>query len=388
MKSTIEALGSCPAGIYAVGGNFMRASRLHECSVAISLIEELRQKGETCDLPKVASVLFAGRVNVAKRILQPLIHSGLVVVEGNEELAVCDDAFVREASLALTQLKFQPPERGYKLVLSAEEVPELSAALALAFLVVEELPKGLSAERFSRLWDARSPISEAVSCVSAKKKGAFIMRTDENSESVICRHDRSHEVYLKYHFSQEQIDGRFLPGKLTISLEGDDLAESYWAWLVKPLKRLCKGKPEWQVSISTPANPDIFQALLKIKGLKLSAVPGYLAAAPGFGHRLKAFVDGGSSDDDDFDVSFTGFEPIPMNSEEALKVALSKLVDEAEGGRTSSYSPLRYAADFCRKFGYELSITDEEATERLLAASANMSGAGRARLFASSDWKL
>jgi hypothetical protein len=388
MKSTIEALGSFPAGIYAVGGNFMRASRLHECSAAISLIEELRQKGETCDLPKVASVLFAGRVNVAMRILQPLINSGLVVVEGNEELTVCDDAFVREASLALTQLKFQPPERGYKLVLRAEEVPELSAALALAFQVVEELPKGLNAERFSRLWDARSPISENVACVSAKKKGAFILRTDETSESVICRHDRSREIYLKYHFSQEQIDGRFLPGKLTINLEGDDLAESYWGWLVKPLKRLCKGKPEWQVSISTPANPDIFEALLKIKGLKLSAVPGYLAAAPGFGHRLKAFVAGGSSDDDDFDVSFTGFEPIPMNSEEALKAALSKLVDEAEGGKISSYSPLRYAADFCRKFGYELSITDEEAAERLLAASANMSGAGRARLFASSDWKL
>jgi hypothetical protein len=388
MKSTIEALGSFPAGIYAVGGNFMRASRLHECSAAISLIEELRQKGETCDLPKVASVLFAGRVNVAMRILKPLIHSGLVVVEGNEELTVCDDAFVREASLALTQLKFQPPERGYKLVLRAEEVPELSAALALAFQVVEELPKGLNAERFSRLWDARSPISENVACVSAKKKGAFILRTDETSESVICRHDRSREIYLKYHFSQEQIDGRFLPGKLTINLEGDDLAESYWGWLVKPLKRLCKGKPEWQVSISTPANPDIFEALLKIKGLKLSAVPGYLAAAPGFGHRLKAFVAGGSSDDDDFDVSFTGFEPIPMNSEEALKAALSKLVDEAEGGKISSYSPLRYAADFCRKFGYELSITDEEAAERLLAASANMSGAGRARLFASSDWKL
>jgi hypothetical protein len=388
MKSTIEALGSFPAGIYAVGGNFMRASRLHECSAAISLIEELRQKGETCDLPKVAAVLFAGRVNVAMRILQPLIHSGLVVAEGNEELTVCDDAFVREASLALTQLKFQPPERGYKLVLRAEEVPELSAALALAFQVVEELPKGLNAEKFSRLWDARSPISENVACVSAKKKGAFILRTDETSESVICRHDRSREIYLKYHFSQEQIDGRFLPGKLTINLEGDDLAESYWGWLVKPLRRLCKGKPEWQVSISTPANPDIFEALLKIKGLKLSAVPGYLAAAPGFGHRLKAFVAGGSSDDDDFDVSFTGFEPIPMNSEEALKAALSKLVDEAEGGKISSYSPLRYAADFCRKFGYELSITDEEAAERLLAASANMSGAGRARLFASSDWKL
>lgn len=388
MKSTIEALGFFPAGIYAVGANFMRASRLHECSAAISLIEELRQKGEPCDLPKVASVLFAGRVNVAKRILQPLIHSGLVVVEGNEELAVCDDAFVREASLALTQLKFQPPERGYKLVLRAEEVPELSAPLASAFLAVEDLPKGLYAERFNRMWDARSPISEAVYCVSAKKKGAFVLRTDETSECVICRHDRSGELHLRYHFVQEQIDGRFLPGKLTISLEGDDLSESHWRWLIKPLTRLCKGKSEWQVSITTPANQDIFDALLRVKGLKIASVPGYVAGAPGFGHRLKAFIAGGSSDDDNFAVRLSGFEPMPMNSEEALKVALNKLVAEAESGRISSYSPLSYAADFCRKFGYELSITEEETDERLLAASANMSGAGRARLFASTDWKL
>jgi hypothetical protein len=387
MKSTIEALGFFPAGIYAVGANFMRASRLHECSAAISLIEELRQKGETCDLPKVASVLFAGRVNVARRILQPLIHSGLVVGEGNEELSVCDDASVREASLALTQLKFQPPERGYKLVLRAEEVPELSAPLASAFLVVEDLPKGLSAERFNRLWDVRSPISEAVVCVSAKKKGAYILRTDETSESVICRHERSREFHLKYHFVQEQVDGRFLPGKLTISLEGDDLGENHWGWLVRPLKRLCKGKKEWQVSISTPANPDIVDALLKIKGLKFSDVPGYLTYAPGFVHRLKG-LKAGSSDDHNFAVRLSGFEPMPMNSEEALKIALDKLVDEAEGGRMPAKSPYVFAADFCRKFGHELTVTDVEIEERLSAASSNMSGAGRARLFAASDWKI
>ncbi len=386
MKSTIEALGFFPAGIYAVGANFMRASRLHECSAAISLIEELRQKGEPCDLPKVASVLFAGRVNVAKRILQPLIHSGLVVVEGNEELAVCDDAFVREASLALTQLKFLPPERGYKLVLRAEEVPQLSAPLASAFLVVEELPKGLSAERFNRLWDARSPISVAVACVSAKKKGSFILRTDETAGSVICRHERSGEFQLKYHFEQEQVDGRFLPGRLTISLEGDELGEKHWAWLVRPLRRLCKGKQEWQISISTPANGDIFDALLKIKGLMLSAVPGYLALAPGFGQRLKYLKPG--SADDNFAVGFSGFKIMPMNSEEALKIALDELINQAEGGRIFTSSPYGFAANFCRKFGYELGITDSEMDERLGVASANMNGAGRARLFADSDWRI
>jgi hypothetical protein len=387
MKSTVEAQGFFPAGIYAVGANFMRASRLHECSAAISLIEELRQKGEPCDLPKVAAVLFAGRVNVARRILQPLINSGLVMIEGNEGLSVCNDAYVREASLSLTQLKFQSPERGYKLVLKAEEVPELSAPLALAFLVVEELPKGLSSERFSRLRGTRSPISEAVACVSAKKKGSYILRTDETSESVICRHDRSGELYLKYNFEQEQIDGRFQPGKLTISLEGNDLSENHWKWLVKPLKRLCKGKKEWHISISTPANQDVFDALLKIKGLMRSNVPGYLTYAPGFLHRLKA-LQPGSSDDDNFAVRFTGFEPIPMSSEEALKAALNKLVAEAETGRITSSCPLEFAASFCQKFGYEIGITYAEMDELLGVASANMSGAGLARLFAASDWKI
>jgi hypothetical protein len=387
MKSTIEAMGYFPAGIYALGGDFSYANRLHECAAAVSLIEEMRQAGETCDVTRLSSVLFAGRVNVTRRILQPLIHSGLVIIDGNDELAVCDDSYVRQASLELTQLKFLPPVRGYKLVLRAEEVPDLSAPLASKFLVVEDLPKGLSSERFIRTWDGGRILSEAISCVSAKKKGAFIMRPDDSSELVVCRHERSHEFFLKYHFTQEQVDGRFLPGKLTISLEGDDLDESHWGWLVRPLKRLCKGKKDWQVSISTPANQDIFDALLKIKGLKRSNVPGYLTYAPGFLHRLKT-PQPGSSDDDNFAVRLTGFEPIPMSSEEALKVALNKLVAEAETGRITSNSPLEFAASFCQKFGYEIGITDAEMDERLGVASANMSGAGRARLFAASDWNI
>lgn len=387
MKSTIEALGYFPAGIYAIGGDFSYANRLHECAAAISLIEEMRQAGETCDIAKLASVLFAGRVNVTRRMLAPLIQSGLVVVDGDEKLAVCDDPDVRQASLELTQLKFLPPERGYKLVLRAEDVPDLSAPLASAFLVVEDLPKGLSSVRFTQIWDGEAILSEAISCVSAKKKGAFIMRPDESSELVVCRHESSHEFFLKYHFLQEQIEGRFLPGKLTISLEGDDLGESHWDWLVGRLKRLSKGKKEWQVSISTPANQDIFDALLKIKGLKRSNVPGYLTYAPGFVHRLRA-PQPGSSNDDNFAVRLSGFEPIPMNSEEALNVALNKLVAEAETGRIPDRTPREFVHSFCQKFGYEVDITDAEMDERLGAASANMSGAGRARLFAASDWKI
>lgn len=387
MKSTIEALGYFPAGIYAIGGDFSYANRLHECAAAISLIEEMRQAGEACDIAKLASVLFAGRINVTRRILAPLIQSGLVVIDGDEKLAVCDDPDVRQASLELTQLRFLPPVRGYKLILRAEGVPDLSAPLASKFLVVEDLPKGLSSERFNRIWDGKTLLSETVACVSAKKKGPFIMRPDESSELVVCRHDRSHEFFLKYHFLQEQIEGQFLPGKLTISLEGDELDESHWGWLVRPLKRLCKGKKEWQVSISTPATPDIFDALLKIKGLKLSGVPGYLTYAPGFRHRLKSLI-AGSPDDDNFSVGLSGFEPMPTNSEEALNVALNKLVAEAETGRIPDRTPREFAASFCQKFGYEVDITDAEMDERLGAASANMSGAGRARLFAASDWKI
>lgn len=387
MRSTIEAEGCFRAGIYAIGGDFSYANRLHECAAAISLIEELRRAGEICHITRLASVLFAGRVNVARRILQPLIRSGLVILDGNDDLAVCDDPYVRQASLDLTQLRFLPPVRGYKLILRAEGVPDLSAPLASKFLVVEDLPKGLSSERFNRIWDGKPLLSETVACVSAKKKGSFIMRPEGSSELVVCRHERSHEFFLKYHFLQEQIDGRFLPGKLTITLEGDDLDESHWGWLVRPLKRLCKGKKEWQVSISTPATPDIFDALLKIKGLKLSDVPGYLTHAPGFRHRLKALI-AGSLDDDNFAVGLSGFEPMPTNSEEALKVALNKLVDEAESGRMPSQAPLEFAATFCHRFGYEIGIADEEMANRLGAASTNMSGAGRARLFAASDWKL
>ena len=387
MKSTIEAMGYFPAGIYAIGGDFSYARRLHECAAAISLIEEMRQAGETCDIAKLASVLFAGRVNVTRRILAPLIQAGLVIIDGNDALSVCDVPDVRQASLELTQLKFLPTERGYKLVLRAEDVPDLSAPLASGYLVVEDLPKGLSSERFTRIWNREAILAEAISCVSAKKKGAFIMRPEDSSGLVVCRHERSHEFFLKYHFTQDQIDGRFLPGKLTISLEGDDLAESHWGWLVRPLMRLCKGKKEWQVSISTPANQDIIDALLKIKGLKLSDVPGYLTYAPGYRHRLKAII-AGSPDDDNFAVGLSGFEPMPMNSDEALNIALNKLVKEAETGRIPDRAPREFAASFCQKFGYEIGITDAEMDERLGAASSNMSGAGRARLFAASDWKI
>lgn len=61
----------------------MRASKLHECGAVISLVEEMRQMGEICDVSKVATVLFAGRLKVARRILQPLVDSGLIVMDSS-----------------------------------------------------------------------------------------------------------------------------------------------------------------------------------------------------------------------------------------------------------------------------------------------------------------
>jgi hypothetical protein len=385
MKSTIEAVGYFPAGIYAVGGDFSYANRLHECAAAISLIEELRQVGEACDIAKLAAVLFAGRVNVTRRILQPLIQSGLVIKDGNDALSVCDDSYVRQASLELTQLKFLPPVRAYKLILRAEEVPASSAPLASAFLAVEDLPKGLSSERFIRTGDREKLLSEAVACVSAKKKGAFIMRPDAAAELVACRHERSHELFLKYHFTQEQIDGHFQPGKLTITLEGDDLDESHWGWLVRPLNRLSRGREAWQASVSTPATRDIFNVLLRIKGFQLADVPGYVRPAPGFQHRLNQ--QGSNSDDDGFAIRIAGLEAMPRDAEVAVGIAINRLIDEAEGGKVSHEPFVVFAASFCRQFGFEMEITEDELSSRLRGASLNMSGAGRARLFAASDWR-
>ena len=61
MIVSIEASGAFPVAIYAVAGDFMRASKLHECGAAISLVEEMRQMG--CQLPtwfKITSDLQMG----------------------------------------------------------------------------------------------------------------------------------------------------------------------------------------------------------------------------------------------------------------------------------------------------------------------------------------
>lgn len=101
MIVSIEASVALPVAIYAVAGDFMRASKLHECGAAISLVEEMSQMGEACNVSQVAKVLFAGRLKVARRILQPLVNSGLVLMDDSGRLSVCDNEEVRQASLSL-----------------------------------------------------------------------------------------------------------------------------------------------------------------------------------------------------------------------------------------------------------------------------------------------
>lgn len=109
MIVSIEAKGVFPVAIYALGGDFMRASKLHECGAVISLVEEMRQMDEICDVSKVATVLFAGRLKVARRILQPLVDSGLIVMDSSGCLSLCENEEVRQASLSLSELRFEPP---------------------------------------------------------------------------------------------------------------------------------------------------------------------------------------------------------------------------------------------------------------------------------------
>jgi hypothetical protein len=385
MITTIQASGAFPVSIYALGGEFMRASKLHECGAAISLIEELRQLGETCDVSKVAKVLFAGRLKVARRILQPLIDAGLVVVDASGCLSVCDSDEVRQASLALSELRFEPPERGYKLVLMPESIPPSAACLLSAFRVVENLPRGFLSDHFSQVL-VPSPVHEHVACVSCQKQGPFIMKTDTDSTFVIYKHARSGVLKISYHFTQEQVDGVFQPGKLVIGLEGDDIKEKSWGWLTGSLEKMAGRRGKWEVRVTTPADAALFSSLLKISGYALTDVPGYMRAIESKGpfdsHRSIFYRPSGLS------VKCHGLSEMPEDPSSAVDLALRRLAKDAEDGVVVICQPEAHVAELCRRFGFETGPAEGEVSEAMLAASANMGGAARARFFAANDWGI
>lgn len=385
MIVSIEAKGAFPVAIYALGGDFMRASKLHECGAVISLVEEMRQMGEVCDVSKVATVLFAGRLKVARRILQPLVDSGLVVMDSSGRLSLCENEEVRQASLSLSELRFEPPERGYKLVLMPEDVSPSAKCLVTGFRVVENLPRSFSPDRFLQV-STSSPVHEGVSCVSCRKPGPFLMKMDTDSKFVICRHGKSNLLRIRYHFTQKQVDGLFRPGELVIELEGDDIKEKNWGWLMGPLEKMAGRKGRWAVRVSTPADGVLFSSLLRINGHVLTDVPGYYRSIP-------------SSDSSDrygsiffshsgLSVRYNGLAEIPEDPLAAVELAVKKLAKDAEDGHVAVRQPGAYVKDLCHRFGFEASPAPEEVSEAMLAASANISGAACARLFAASDWRL
>ena len=385
MIVSIEAKGLFPVAIYALGGDFMRASKLHECGAVISLVEELHQLGEVCDVSKVATVLFAGRLKVARRILQPLVDSGLVVMDASGCLSLCENEEVRQASLSLSELRFEPPERGYKLVLMPEDVSLSAKCLVSGFRVVENLPRGVSPDRFLQV-SSSSPVHERISCVSCRKPGPFIMKMDTDSQFVIYRHSKSNSFNIRYHFSQDQIDGVFRPGKLVIGLEGDDLKEKQWGWLMGPLVKMAGRKGKWEILVSTPADDILFSSLLKANGLLLTDVPGYVRSMPsadapnGWGSIFRTTSS--------FSIKHHGLTEMPDDSSSAIDLALKSLAKEAEDGVVATRRPEAYVASLCRKFGYGVSLGPAEIDEALRAASANIGGAARSRLFAATDWRL
>jgi hypothetical protein len=385
MIVSIEAKGAFPVAIYALGGDFMRASKLHECGAVISLVEEMRQMGEVCDVSKVATVLFAGRLKVARRILQPLVDSGLVVMDSSGCLSLCENEEVRQASLSLSELRFEPPERGYKLVLMPEDVSPSAKCLVSGFRVVENLPRSFSPDRFLQV-STSSPVHEGISCVSCRKPGPFIMKMDTDSKFVICRHGKSNLLRIRYHFTQKQVDGLFRPGELVIELEGDDIKEKNWGWLMGPLEKMAGRKGRWAVRVSTPADGVLFSSLLKINGHILTDVPGYYRSIPS-GDSPDRY---GSifSSQSGLSVRHNGLAEIPEDPLAAVELAVQKLAKDAEDGHVAVRQPGAYVKDLCRRFGFEASPAPEEVSEAMLAASANISGSACARLFAASDWRL
>lgn len=385
MIVSIEAKGVFPVAIYALGGDFMRASKLHECGAVISLVEELRQLGEVCDVSKVATVLFAGRLKVARRILQPLVDSGLVVMDASGCLSLCENEEVRQASLSLSELRFEPPERGYKLVLMPEDVSPSAKCLVSGFRVVENLPRGFSPDRFLQV-SSSSPVHERISCVSCRKPGPFIMKMDTASKFVICRHGKSNLLKIRYHFTQKQVDGLFQPGELVIELEGDDIKEKHWGWLMGPLEKMAGRKGRWVVRVSTPADDVLFSSLLRINGHVLTDVPGYFRSTPSddSSDRYGSIFYRPSG----LSVKCHGLAEMPEDSSSAVELAVKKLAKDAEDGLVAVRQPEATVKDLCRRFGFEESPAPEDISEAMRAVSANMNGAACARLFAASDWRL
>lgn len=384
MIVSIEASGSFPVAIYAVAGDFMRASKLHECGATISLVEEMRQMGEDCNVSKVAKVLFAGRLKVARRILQPLVDSGLVLMDESGCLSVCDNDEVRQASLSLSELRFEPPERGYKLVLMPEEVPPSDTCLVSAYRVVENLPRGFSPDRFQQV-PSSSPVHEGVSCVSCKKHAPFIMKIDANSRHIVCRHGKSNVLKIRYQFTQKQDDGVFGPGELVIGLEGNDIKEKHWGWLMGPLEKMAGRRGRWEIRVSTPADDVLFTSLLKIRGYALTGVPGYVRRV-------------GSKDPSDrygffyrhsgLSVKLHGLSEMPEDPSSAVDLALRRLAKDAEDGVVAVTQPEVHIMELCRRFGFEAGPSQGEVLEAMQAVSANMGGAARARFFAANDWRI
>jgi len=385
MIVSIEASGAFPVAIYAVAGDFMRASKLHECGAAISLVEEMRQMGEDCNVSQVAKVLFAGRLKVARRILQPLVDSGLVLMDDSGRLSVCDNEEVRQASLSLSELRFEPPERGYKLVLMPEEVLPAAACLISAYRVVENLPRGFSPDRFMQV-SSSGPVHERVSCVSCKKHAPFIMKMDTDSRFVVYRHGKSNMLKIRYQFTQRQIDGVFGPGELVIGLEGDDIKEKHWGWLMGPLEKMAGRKGRWEIRVSTPADDVLFASLLKISGYAFTDVAGYVrrieSKDPADRYGSIFYRPSGIS------VKLHGLSEMPEDPSSAVDLALRRLAKDAEDGAVAVTQPQVHVMELCRRFGFEAGPSQGEVFEAMQAVSANMGGAARARFFAANDWRI
>jgi len=381
MRAKIEARGEFPVAIYAVGGNFIFANKLHECAAIISLIEELRTSREKCNINKVASILFAGRTSVARRIIHPLLVSGLVLESTSGDLSICENDDVRNKAISLSELSFGTPRQDEKLLLIAENIPDYALSLVAEYQVCENLPKSLSAENFSQ--QSSININEEIKYVSSEKKVPFFMKLDFDSNFLVYKHKRSGDLNIVYYFKQEIIDAEYMPGELCIKLDGDDINEKYWGWLIGPLNKIMKSKPKWEVKISTPADSEISNSLIRTLGLTFSKIPGYVKNLSSNSVNKRPFFFGKG-----LFVRTDGLLEIPEDESKAIDYALDRLAERAHSELVIDMPPIDFVRNFCKQFEFDLNPSQDEISQGMIRISANMDGATYSRLFASSDWRI
>jgi hypothetical protein len=174
-----------------------------------------------------------------------------------------------------------------------------------------------------------------------------------------------------------------MPGELSIKLDAEDINEKHWGWLIGPLNKIMRSKSKWEIKISTPADSEISNSLIRTLGLTFSKIPGYVKNLSSTrGNKRPFFSEKG------FFVRSDGLLEIPEDASKAIDYALEMLAERARGERVIDMQPIDFVKNLCKQFEFDLNPSQDEISQGMIRISANMDGATFSRLFASSDWRI